>query len=55
MIIEQKECQECFGEGVVPILKIVRAGGDYSYSELEHVGDKTCEECEGSGKESIIH
>jgi|TARA_R110000803_G_scaffold205375_1_gene272006 DnaJ-class molecular chaperone len=51
MIIEQKECQECFGEGVVPILKIVSVSGDRMHSELEEIGKEECPDCNGTGKE----
>ncbi len=50
-----KHCSECLGEGFIEILEVVRASGDYTYAELEHVDDKTCDWCEGSGEEPVIH
>jgi len=48
-------CNECLGEGFIEILEVVRASGDFSYAELHHVGNRTCEACDGLGEAPVIH
>ena len=53
MIFKPKKCPNCFGDGWIPIIKVIRASGDYTYSELEDVGEEDCPECNGTGEEKI--
>ena len=53
MILKPKKCPNCFGDGWIPIIKVIRASGDYTYSELEDVGEEDCPECNGTGEEKI--
>tara|TARA_R100001369_G_scaffold19379_1_gene35331 strand:+ start:99 stop:413 length:315 start_codon:yes stop_codon:yes gene_type:complete len=47
------KCPNCFGDGWIPIIKVIRSSGDYTYSELEDVGEEDCPECNGTGEEKI--
>ena len=53
MILKPKKCPNCFGDGWIPIIKVIRSSGDYTYSELEDVGEEDCPECNGTGEEKI--
>ena len=53
MILKPKKCPSCFGDGCIPIIKVIRSSGDYTYSELEDVGEEDCPECNGTGEEKI--
>jgi hypothetical protein len=53
VILKPKKCPNCFGDGWIPIIKVIRSSGDYTYSELEDVGEEDCPECNGTGEEKI--
>jgi len=51
MLIKPKKCLSCFGDGWVPIIKVISTAGDFTHSELEEVGQEDCPECNGTGEE----
>tara|TARA_R110002126_G_scaffold260217_1_gene403217 strand:+ start:70 stop:303 length:234 start_codon:yes stop_codon:yes gene_type:complete len=51
MIVSPAKCPSCFGDGWVPIVKVISTAGDLTYSELEEVGQEDCPECNGTGEE----
>ena len=53
MILKPKKCPNCFGDGWIPIIKVISSSGDFTYSELEDVGEEDCPECNGTGEEKI--
>tara|TARA_R110000787_G_scaffold56844_2_gene130410 strand:- start:1368 stop:1595 length:228 start_codon:yes stop_codon:yes gene_type:complete len=53
MILKPKKCPNCFGDGWIPIIKVISSSGDFTHSELEDVGEEDCPECNGTGEEKI--
>jgi len=52
MIVKPKKCPNCFGDGWIPIIKVIRASGDFTNSELADTGrTESCPECNGTGEE----
>jgi len=52
MILKPKKCSNCFGDGWIPIIKVIRASGDFTNSELADTGrTESCPECNGTGEE----